>query len=86
MRLGKQQGGGVPVHVLEWIDVAMGWADAYEKIYKIKKVDGDVVVAALVLHGWAKVWYEWDPNAAKVDAAKRPIMSGLQDSSAYEVK
>ena len=30
--------GGLPVHVLEWIDVSMAWADAYEKIYKVKKV------------------------------------------------
>jgi len=58
--------GGLPVHVLEWIDVAMAWADAYEKIYKVKKVDRDIVVAALVLHDWAKVWYEWDPSTGKV--------------------
>lgn len=25
--------GGLPVHALEWVDVAMAWADAYEKIY-----------------------------------------------------
>ena len=58
--------GGLPVHVLEWIDVAMAWSDAYERIYKVKKVDRDMVVAALVLHDWAKVWYEWDPNTGKV--------------------
>lgn len=58
--------GGLPVHVLEWIDVAMGWADAYEKIYKVKKVDRDLVIAALVLHDWAKVWYEWDAKTATI--------------------
>jgi hypothetical protein len=58
--------GGLPVHVLEWVDVAMAWADAYEKIYKVKKVDRDMIVAALVLHDWAKVWYEWDPKTGKV--------------------
>ena len=58
--------GGLPVHALEWIEVAMAWADAYEKIYKVKKVDRDMVVAALVLHDWAKVWYEWDPKTGKV--------------------
>lgn len=58
--------GGLPVHVLEWVDVAMAWADAHEKIYKVKKVDRDMIVAALVLHDWAKVWYEWDPKTGKV--------------------
>jgi len=58
--------GGLPVHVLEWIDVAMAWADAYEKIYKVRKIDRDLVIAALVLHDWAKVWYEWDPKTGKV--------------------
>jgi hypothetical protein len=58
--------GGLPVHVLEWLDVAMAWADAYEKIYGVKKVDRDIVVAGLVLHDWAKVWYEWDPKTGKV--------------------
>ncbi|MSP87918.1 MAG: hypothetical protein EXQ92_03760 [Alphaproteobacteria bacterium] len=58
--------GGLPVHVLEWIDVAMGWADAYEKIYKVKKVDRDLVIAALVLLDWAKVWYEWDDKTMTV--------------------
>ncbi len=58
--------GGLPVHVLEWIDVSMAWADAYEKIYKVRKVDRDMVIAALVLHDWAKVWYEWDPKTGKV--------------------
>ena len=58
--------GGLPVHALEWIEVAMAWADAYERIYKVKKIDRDMVVAALVLHDWAKVWYEWDPKTGKV--------------------
>lgn len=61
--------GGLPVHVLEWIEVAMGWADAYEKVYKVKKVDRDLVIAALVLHDWAKVWYEWD---AKTGTVQKP--------------
>jgi hypothetical protein len=58
--------GGLPVHALEWIEVAMGWADAYERVYKVKKVNRDMVVAALVLHDWAKVWYEWDPKTGNV--------------------
>lgn len=58
--------GGLPVHVVEWIEVAMGWADAYERIYKVQKIDRDMIIAALVLHDWAKVWYEWDPKTGKV--------------------
>ena len=58
--------GGLPVHVLEWIEVANAWADTYERVYGVKKVDRDLVVAALVLHDWAKVWYEWDPKTGKV--------------------
>lgn len=58
--------GGLPVHVLEWIDVAEAWATTYERVYGVKKIDRDLVVAALVLHDWAKVWYEWDPKTGKV--------------------
>ncbi len=58
--------GGLPVHALEWIEVAMGWADAYERVYRMKKVNRDMIVAALVLHDWAKVWYEWDPKTGAV--------------------
>ena len=58
--------GGLPVHAAEWIDVAMAWADAYEKIYKVEKIDRDIVIAALVLHDWAKVWYEWSPETGLV--------------------
>lgn len=58
--------GGLPVHALEWIEVAKGWAATYQKVYGVKKLDMDMVVAALVLHDWAKVWYEWDPKTFKV--------------------
>jgi len=58
--------GGLPVHALEWIDVALAWADTYEKVYKVKKIDRDMIIAALVLHDWAKVWYEWDPKTGLV--------------------
>ena len=58
--------GGLPVHSLEWIEVANAWADTYEKVYGVKKLDRDMTVAALVLHDWAKVWYEWDPKTGKV--------------------
>lgn len=58
--------GGLPVHALEWIEVAKAWAATYEKVYGVKKMDLDMVVAALILHDWAKVWYEWDPKTFKV--------------------
>ena len=35
--------------MLEWIEVAMGWADAYEKVYKMAPIDRDLVIAALTL-------------------------------------
>ena len=57
--------GGLPIHALEWVEVAMGWADAYEKVYK-SKVDRDLVVAALILHDWAKVWYVFDTSTGKI--------------------
>jgi len=58
--------GGLPVHALEWIEVALAWADTYERVYKVKKMNRDMIVAALVLHDWAKVWYEWDPKTGNV--------------------
>jgi hypothetical protein len=58
--------GGLAVHALEWIEVAMAWADAYERVYRVRKLNRDMIVAALVLHDWAKVWYEWDPATAAV--------------------
>ena len=55
--------GGLPVHALEWVDVAMAWADACEKIYKVKKIDRDLVdCGRWCSTTWAKVWYEWDPK------------------------
>jgi len=59
--------GGLPVHVLEWIEVAMGWADAYEKVYKMTPIDRDLVIAALTLHDWAKVWYVFNTASGKIE-------------------
>lgn len=58
--------GGLAVHALENIQIAFGWADTMEKLHKVKNVDRDLVVASLVLHDWAKVWYEWDDKTSKV--------------------
>jgi hypothetical protein len=41
--------GGLPVHVLEWIDVAMAWADSYEKIYDVYQEAGFSMDAAKAL-------------------------------------
>lgn len=58
--------GGLPVHSLELIEVSMAWADIYEKTYGVKKVNRDLVIATIVLHDSAKVWYEWDPKTGKI--------------------
>jgi hypothetical protein len=58
--------GGLPVHALECIEIALAWADVNDKIHKLKKTDRDIIIAALVLHDWAKVWYEWDPKTGLV--------------------
>ncbi|MBI3453254.1 MAG: hypothetical protein HY057_10625 [Rhodospirillales bacterium] len=59
--------GGLPVHVLEWVEVAMGWADAYERVYKMESIDRDMVIAALTLHDWAKVWYVFNTASGKIE-------------------
>lgn len=59
--------GGLPVHVLEWVEVAMGWADAYEKVYKMEPIDRDLVIAALTLHDWGKVWYLFNTTSGKIE-------------------
>lgn len=59
--------GGLPVHVLEWIEVAMSWADAYERVYKMEPIDRDLVIAALTLHDWAKVWYDFNTATGKIE-------------------
>jgi len=58
--------GGLPVHALEWVEVAMAWADTYERVYK-SSIDRDQVVAALVLHDWAKVWYVFNTKTGRIE-------------------
>jgi hypothetical protein len=56
--------GGLSVHTLEWIEAALGWADTYEKVYRVK-LDRDVLIAGLTLHDWGKVWFLFDDASGK---------------------
>src|SRR5262249_39797538 len=35
--------GGLAVHIMEWVEVASGWVDTYEKVYGVK-LDRDLVI------------------------------------------
>jgi len=61
--------GGLAVHAVENIEVSLGWADAMAKVHGVDNTNRDIIIAALTLHDWAKVWYRWDPATATV---KRP--------------
>ena len=61
--------GGLAVHALENIEVSFGWADAIAKVHGVEGTNRDIIIAALVLHDWAKVWYVWDPVTGTI---KRP--------------
>jgi hypothetical protein len=61
--------GGLAVHALENIEVSLGWVDAIAKVHGVDNSNRDIIIAALALHDWAKVWYLWDAATATV---KRP--------------
>ena len=61
--------GGLAVHAVENIEISLGWADALARVHGVENTNRDMIIAALTLHDWAKVWYEWDPATATV---KRP--------------
>ena len=61
--------GGLAVHAVENIEISFGWADAIARVHGVDQVNRDIIIAALTLHDWAKVWYEWDMEKAEV---KRP--------------
>ena len=61
--------GGLAVHAAENIEIAFGWADMFARVHGVDNLNRDIVIASLVLHDWAKVWYEWDTEKAEV---KRP--------------
>ena len=61
--------GGLVVHALENIEVSLGWADTVARVHGVDNSNRDIIIAALTLHDWAKVWYLWDPVTGGV---KRP--------------
>ena len=58
--------GGLAVHAVENIEISLGWADTFARIHGVQGINRDIIIAALVLHDWAKVWYEWDAATGKV--------------------
>jgi len=61
--------GGLAVHAVENIEVSLGWADAIARVHGVDNTNRDIIIAALALHDWAKVWYVWD---AATGGVKRP--------------
>ncbi len=61
--------GGLAVHAVENIDVSLGWADTVAKVHGVDNTNRDIIIAALTLHDWAKVWYLWDAASGTI---KRP--------------
>jgi hypothetical protein len=57
--------GGLSVHNLEWVEVASGWVDTYEKVYGVT-LNRDLVVAGLLLHDWGKVWFVFDDATGRI--------------------
>lgn len=58
--------GGLAVHLVEVIEIALGWANTFEQVHGIRTVDRDLVIAQLALHDWSKVWYDWSEEKGAV--------------------
>ena len=58
--------GGLAVHLVEVIEIALGWVDTFENVHGIRTTDRDLIIAGLSLHDWSKVWYDWDESTGKV--------------------
>ncbi|MEB8387188.1 hypothetical protein OO012_08115 [Rhodobacteraceae bacterium KMM 6894] len=58
--------GGLAVHLVEVIEIALGWIEMFESIHGVQTMDRDLVIAQLALHDWSKVWYNWDKSIGKV--------------------
>jgi hypothetical protein len=58
--------GGLAVHLVEVIEIALGWVNTFEEIHGIQTTDRDLIIADLSLHDWSKVWYNWDETTGKV--------------------
>jgi hypothetical protein len=52
--------GGLAVHAVENIEISLGWSNVMSSIHGVNNVNRDIIIASLVLHDWAKVWYNWD--------------------------
>src|SRR5512134_773852 len=48
--------GGLAVHAVENIEISLAWADAMAKVHGVDNTNRDIIIAALTLHDWAKVW------------------------------
>lgn len=58
--------GGLAVHLVEVIEIALGWQETFESVHGIRTTDRDLIIAELALHDWSKVWYNWDESIGKV--------------------
>jgi len=58
--------GGLAVHLLENIEIALGWMNTFQNVHGIHTTDRDLIIAELALHDWSKVWYNWDESVGKV--------------------
>jgi hypothetical protein len=61
--------GGLAVHLVEVIEIALGWVDTFENVHGVRNTDRDLIIAELSLHDWSKVWYNWDMETG---AVKKP--------------
>lgn len=75
--------GGLAVHAVENIEIALGWVEMLKKVHNIEQVDRDTIVASMALHDWAKAWYEWNPETGKIGKPDwMPASWGGQDGIA----
>ncbi|GBE44015.1 hypothetical protein BMS3Bbin10_02099 [bacterium BMS3Bbin10] len=61
-----QYPGGLAVHLVEVIEISLGWMNMAEQIHGIRDTDRDQIIAQSSLHDWSKVWYNWDESTGKV--------------------
>lgn len=74
--------GGLAVHAVENIEISLGWAKVAETVHGVNNINRDIIIAALVLHDWAKVWYGWDEKGAVARPAWFPDYWGGQEGIA----
>jgi hypothetical protein len=73
--------GGLAVHAVENIEISLGWSNVMSSIHGVNNVNRDIIIASLVLHDWAKVWYNWDekngrPGSPNIGAARKASPNG----------